>query len=334
MSAIENSKSKNIDNMYSSTENYDRDLLLKKGRGIFGENGSSSNKRKSEIEIVQNASVGRKRRSPPTDQRTMTQLFSHNLNSDDKEMDLTDKENDEEMDLTDEESDEENERLLLSGVRKTKFTSRKGIFSYKTKFEKNKTAAVDQTTMSQFFDYMDEDVKTDVFHDKMVNKIENVSISENPVTGNRKLKKTVKKNLKTKNVSRNLRVRSKETKLNNLPVIDSPCSRVKTSRRHSLGAMSNRVQELTDERHGNTPTNFRRSLSPVQQRGSGTRVSVNTSLTGSGSPVQQRGSGTRVGINMSLTGSGKKSTHSLLKRNAKGETQLQIAAIKVETKYL
>lgn len=274
--------------MCSSTGNYDRDPL-KKERGIFGEKAYISDLEKSEREIVKNASIGRKRRSLPTDQRTMTQLFSDNLDSDDEEMDLN----------------EESECIEASSrVCKTKI--KKG----KTKFEKYNSAAVDQTTMSHFFDYMneDDDVKTDGSQDnKMADKIETVSISENPVSGSMKLKKTIKNNLKTKNVSRKLRVRSKEIKLNNIPVIESPCSMVKTSRRHSVGAMSNRVQELRDERHGNTPKNSRRSLSPVQQRGSGTTVRVNTFLTGSG----------------------KKSTHSLLKRNAKGETQLQIAAIKV-----
>jgi hypothetical protein len=277
--------------MCSSTGNYDRDPL-KKERGIFGGKAYISDEEKSEREIVKNVSIGRKRRSLPTDQRTMTQLFSDNLDSDDEEMDLN----------------EESECIEASSrVCKTKI--KKG----KTKFEKYNSAAVDQTTMSQFFDYMNEnnednDVKTDGSQDnKMADKIENVLISENPVSGSMKLKKTIKNNLKTKNVSRKLRVRSKEIKLNNIPVIESPCSRVKTSRRHSVGAMSNRVQELRDERHENTPKNSRRSLSPVQQRGSGTRIRVNTSLTGSG----------------------KKSTHSLLKRNAKGETQLQIAAIKV-----
>ena len=277
--------------MCSSTGNYDRDSL-KKERGIFGEKAYISDLEKSESEIVKNASIGRKRRSLPTDQRTMTQLFSDNLDSDDEEMDLN----------------EESECIEASSrVCKTKI--KKG----KTKFEKYNSAAVDQTTMSQFFDYInenneDDDVKTDGSqNNKMADKIETVSISENPFSGSMKLKKTIKNNLKTKNVSRKLRVRSKEIKLNNIPVIESPCSRVKTSRQHSVGAISNRVQELRDERHGNTPKNSRRSLSPVQQRGSGTRVRVNTSLTGSG----------------------KKSTHSLLKRNAKGETQLQIAAIKV-----
>lgn len=249
---------------------------------------------------TQSSKDRRKRRSLPVDQRTMTQML---MDSDREEISLSE--------------DEEH-------------TPKKNKKKYKMKGNKLLKSGtmypLDQTTMSQYFDYTDvDDASFDSLHGKSQTIIKNETI-----------KTSDKKKKLHKNQTPNLRTRSKDIKVNNSDTA-TPSPSEKKSRRHSLGAVTNRVQELRDE-HKMTEKKARRSLSPNKQSNIKSR-SHSPKQQGSDSsrhlsPQQQDKRKSKDKLNISVTGSGKKNVDPLLKKNAKGETLLQVAAIKGDIKRI
>lgn len=254
---------------------------------------------------TQSSKDRRKRRSVPADQRTMTQML---LESDQER-------EEEEMSLSEE------EEQTSPKNKKTRRSKGNKLLKSGTNYP------IDQTTMSQYFDYTD--VEDGSFDGVQDGKMETMIKNETTKTSDKKKKLH-------KNQTRNLRTRSKDMKVNSSDT-ETPSPIGKPSRRHSLGAVTNRVQELRDEHamttadkkarrslSPNKPSNIKsRSHSPKQQCSD---PSINLS------PQQQGKRKSKDKLNTSVTGSGKKNVDPLLKKNAKGETPLQVAAIKV--KYL
>lgn len=117
------------------------------------------------------------------------------------------------------------------------------------------------------------------------------------------------------------------------------------NKRHSVGVVTARSKNLSpavsisETRKSVTATN--RNLSPAlsmserkkSRRTSSPRILASPlSLNSPSAGGRSRSKVTVAGLNTSLTGSGKKAVNELEKRNAKGETSLQVACIKVTCK--
>ncbi|XP_076094302.1 BRCA1-associated RING domain protein 1-like [Mytilus galloprovincialis] len=256
---------------------------------------------------TQSSKDRRKRRSVPADQRTMTQML---LESDQER-------EEEEMSLSEEEEQTSPKNKKTRRIKGNKL------------LKSGTNYPIDQTTMSQYFDYTD--VEDGSFDGVQDGKMETMIKNETTKTSDKKKKLH-------KNQTRNLRTRSKGMKVNSSDT-ETPSPIGKPSRRHSLGAVTNRVQELRDEHamttadkkarrslSPNKPSNIKsRSHSPKQQCSD---PSINLS------PQQQGKRKSKDKLNTSVTGSGKKNVDPLLKKNAKGETPLQVAAIKGDIKRI
>lgn len=247
-----------------------------------------------------NPRLGGKKRHIPSNQRTMTQMLVPD-NSDGEEIFQNDF--------------CFNEEITPVKCRKT------GRYKKPSKSDRKQVkgqVSVNQTTMSQFFDYIsDSDVDSDDAKMEVDDKCQQTSASK-AKQNNQASKKFNSHNLRTRTKISKLSTSMSSVKTSpcnsalkspferspNIVSQKTPPSKTK-SRRNSIGGVS-RVQELREE-HAEIAKS-RKSLSPK-------RSSHDQSLKGN--------------LNTFLTGSGKKSIDPLVKRNTKGETLLQVAAIKV-----
>ncbi|XP_033762661.1 BRCA1-associated RING domain protein 1-like [Pecten maximus] len=143
-------------------------------------------------------------------------------------------------------------------------------------------------------------------------------------TSTRNAKTQRRRSLPVKN-TRNLRVRVLEKSdkdANQTEMKENKPNKKAVNKRHSIGAVT--AETISASLAVSGKKKSRRSLSPALVTG---RYNI------SSSPATRSGGSTRskvnsTGMNTSLTGSGKKVVNEMEKRNAKGETPLQVGCIK------